>query len=86
MCVVEGKLQYLDFGQLLDPGTGKSRVRGVNVSSPSYRIAREYMIRLEREDLEDEEKLRTLAAAASGPSRLCTPEEFRARFQHSTGY
>jgi hypothetical protein len=44
------------------------------------------MIRLEREDLEDEEKLRTLAAAASGPSRLCAPEEFRARFQHSIGY
>ncbi|HEY7165202.1 MAG TPA: diphosphate--fructose-6-phosphate 1-phosphotransferase [Candidatus Binatia bacterium] len=83
VCVVEGKLQYLDFSQLLDPKSGKSRVRGVNVASPSYKIAREYMIRLEKEDLEDEEKLRSLAAAASGPSRLCTPDEFRTRFQDS---
>jgi 6-phosphofructokinase 1 len=83
VCVVEGKLQYLEFSQLLDAKSGKSRVRRVNVASPSYKIAREYMIRLEREDLEDAEKLRLLAAAASGPAHLCSPEELRARFENS---
>ena len=66
----------------LDKKTGKSRVRVINVANPSYKIAREYMIRLEKEDLEDAEKLRLLAQAASSPSHVCTPEEFRSRFQH----
>jgi ATP-dependent phosphofructokinase / diphosphate-dependent phosphofructokinase len=82
VCLVDGKLQYLDFADLLDSKTGKSRVRIVDVDKPSYKIAREYMIRLEKEDLEDAEKLRLLAQAASSPSRNCTPEEFRSRFHH----
>jgi ATP-dependent phosphofructokinase / diphosphate-dependent phosphofructokinase len=67
---------------LLDQNTGKSRVRVVNVANPSYKIAREYMIRLEKEDFDDGEKLRLLAEAASSFSQRCTPEEFRSRFQH----
>jgi ATP-dependent phosphofructokinase / diphosphate-dependent phosphofructokinase len=82
VCLHDGKLQYLDFTKLLDPKTGKSRVRLVDVENSSYRIAREYMIRLEKEDLEDPEKLRLLAQAASTRSKKCTPDEFRARFQH----
>jgi 6-phosphofructokinase 1 len=82
VCLVDGKLQYLDFTQLLNPATGKSRVRVVDVEKPSYKIAREYMIRLEKEDLEDEEKLRLLAGAASGRNKICAPEEFRSRFEH----
>ncbi len=82
VCLVDGKHQYLDFAQLLDPVTGKSRVRVVDVAKPSYRIAREYMIRLEEEDLVDGDKLRLLAQAASSRGKSCTPEEFRTRFQH----
>jgi 6-phosphofructokinase 1 len=82
ICLVDGKLQFLDFADLLDPKTGKSRIRVVDVNKPSYKIAREYMIRLEREDLEDKDKLRVLAAAASSPSMGCGLDEFRTRFQH----
>jgi ATP-dependent phosphofructokinase / diphosphate-dependent phosphofructokinase len=82
ICLVDGKLQFLDFADLLDPTTGKSRVRMVDTNKPSYKIAREYMIRLEREDLEDQDKLRVLAEAASSPSKICKPDEFRARFRH----
>jgi 6-phosphofructokinase len=82
VCLVNGKHQYIDFAELLDSTTGKSRVRVVDIEKPSYRIAREYMIRLEREDFEDAEKLRLLAQTASSRSKLCTPEEFRSRFQH----
>jgi 6-phosphofructokinase 1 len=82
ICLVDGKLQFLDFADLLDPKTGKSRIRVVDVNKPSYKIAREYMIRLEREDLEDKDKLRVLAEATSSHSKSCSPDEFRARFQH----
>jgi ATP-dependent phosphofructokinase / diphosphate-dependent phosphofructokinase len=82
VCLVDGKHRYLDFTELLDPITGKSRVRVVDVEKPSYKIAREYMIRLEKEDFENEEKLNLLARAASSPDKSCQPEEFRSRFQH----
>jgi 6-phosphofructokinase 1 len=82
VCLVNGKLQHLDFANLLDPKTGKSRVRLVDVDNPSYKVAREYMIRLEGEDFEDQEKLRLLAQAASSRSKSCSPDEFRTRFQH----
>jgi 6-phosphofructokinase 1 len=82
VCLVNGKLQHLDFADLLDPKTGKSRVRLVDVDNPSYKVAREYMIRLEREDFEDQEKLRLLAQAASSHGKSCSPDEFRTRFQH----
>jgi ATP-dependent phosphofructokinase / diphosphate-dependent phosphofructokinase len=54
----------------------------VDTNKPSYKIAREYMIRLEREDFEDKDKLRVLAETASSHSKRCSPDEFRARFQH----
>ena len=59
---MDGKLQFLDFADLLDPVTGKSRVRIVDTNKPSYKIAREYMIRLEREDLEDQRQVKNVGA------------------------
>ena len=82
VCVVDGKLRHIDFADLLDPKSGKSRIRVVDVGKPSYRIAREYMIRLEKEDLEDADKLRLLAQAASSRGKSCAPDEFRSRFLH----
>ena len=52
VCIEDGQLRYLSFDQLLDPQTGRTKIRLVDVTKPSYRIAREYMIRLEREDFE----------------------------------
>ena len=65
----------LPFGSFRDPQTGRVRIRQVNVESSSYRVAREYMIRLDRRDLDDPDKLRPIAAAA----RL-SPAAFRDRF------
>jgi hypothetical protein len=42
----------------------RPRVREVNTDSWAYRLAREYMIRLRPEDLDDEAKLGPLAEAA----------------------
>ncbi|MFQ5682733.1 MAG: diphosphate--fructose-6-phosphate 1-phosphotransferase [Candidatus Binatia bacterium] len=78
----DGKLHYLNLNQLLDPRTGKTRIRLVDVSKPSYRIAREYMIRLEREDLESKGRLAKLAAAASTRDKTYSPANFQKRFRH----
>lgn len=43
----------LYFDDLRDPETGKTRVRRVNVDSMDYKIAKEFMIRLNEEDLAD---------------------------------
>jgi len=43
----------LYFDDIKDPVTGKTRVRKVNVASVHYRIARGFMLRLEKEDLDD---------------------------------
>jgi hypothetical protein len=62
------------------PVTGRTKVRLVDINSEHYKVAREYMIRLEREDLENPEMLAKLAAAAK-----MTPEEFKKKFAHVVG-
>ena len=52
-------------------------MRQVDVESTSYRVAREYMIRLDPEDLADGAKLGPIAEAAG-----MTPERFRDRYGH----
>ena len=78
--VQEGRVVPLEFGSFSDPATGKVRVRVVDMASTSYRVAREYMIRLDRSDLEDPAKLKTIAEAAG-----MAPEEFRDRYGHVVG-
>jgi 6-phosphofructokinase len=65
----------LPFGSFTDPETGRPRIRGVNVQSGSYRVATEYMIRLEQEDLADPGKLAAIAEVAG-----MTPAEFEERY------
>lgn len=82
VCLENGQLRYLNFDELLSPQTGKTRIRLLDVSKPSYRIAREYMIRLEREDFEDEERLAALARSASTQDKPLSPQEFRKNFHY----
>jgi 6-phosphofructokinase len=84
VALINGKLDYLDFASLQNPATGKTRVRKVDIDAPSYKIAREYMIRLEKEDFVDDEKVRLLAQTASSSKNLWSPDEFRSRFQYLT--
>jgi 6-phosphofructokinase 1 len=60
---------------MIDPRTGRTRVRTVDTASLRYAVARRYMTRLTREDLASPEALARLAAAAS-----LDPAAFRARF------
>ena len=66
-----GSLRTIPFEDMRDPETGRTRVRLVDVKSLHYRVACEYMIRLEQDDLEDSRFLRQLADAAD-----MTTEEF----------
>ena len=56
-------------------------MRTVDIHKPAYQVAREYMIRLEREDFTDAKRLETLAQAASSPSQPCSAEAFRNKFE-----
>ncbi|HYT79610.1 MAG TPA: diphosphate--fructose-6-phosphate 1-phosphotransferase [Actinomycetota bacterium] len=75
--IQEEQMVPLPFGSFTDPETGRPHVREVNVSSGMYRVATEYMIRLEQEDLDDSEKLKAIAEAAG-----MSPEAFRERYAY----
>ncbi len=66
---VENRIQVLPFRDLVDPVSGRMRIRTVDVNSAHYEVARRYMIRLEPEDLTDPRRLSGLADLAGvGPS------------------
>jgi 6-phosphofructokinase 1 len=72
-----GQFVPIPFRDMLDPETGRARIRMVDVTSTRYAIARRYMIRLRRDDFEDPEELARLAATAK-----LTPDEFRQQFEY----
>ncbi len=72
---VSGRIQVIPFAELLEPETGRMRVRRIDLTSDHYRVARRYMIRLEREDFEDPDLVRQLAEIAGD-----TPEAFAAEY------
>ncbi|MBL8878127.1 MAG: 6-phosphofructokinase [Phycisphaerales bacterium] len=76
--LVNGNLNPMHFSDMIDPVTNRTRVRRVDVRSDQYRVARAYMIRLERSDLDNEETLARIAAEAK-----MTPAEFRARYERA---
>ncbi|HZV80368.1 MAG TPA: diphosphate--fructose-6-phosphate 1-phosphotransferase [Candidatus Binatus sp.] len=69
-----GKVEPVALEDMVDPATGRIRVRVVDTSTESYEVGRKYMIRLEREDFEPP-RLGELAAVAG-----LSPEEFKRRF------
>jgi 6-phosphofructokinase 1 len=66
----------IPFVRLLDPATGRARIRLVDIHSTRYAIARRYMIRLRRDDFADPHELAKFAAVCG-----IGVEEFRRRFE-----
>ncbi len=58
-----GRLVPIPFDEMIDPQTGKIRVRLVDVKSQMYQALFEYMIRLKPEDLKDKTMIKRLAKA-----------------------
>ncbi|MDI6733274.1 MAG: diphosphate--fructose-6-phosphate 1-phosphotransferase [Planctomycetota bacterium] len=75
VCLQGGKITPICFPDILDPLTGKTKVRYVDVNTESYEVARSYMIRLEKSDFNDPEQLDKLCRAAK-----LTKEEFLNKF------
>ncbi len=75
-----GHFVPLPFSEMLDPATGRTRVRMVDVASTRYSIARRYMIRLRRDDFNDPHELARLAETCK-----LSQQEFRAQFEPLVG-
>ncbi len=60
-----GRLVPIPFGLMVDPKTGKVRVRYVDVESEMYQTLSAYMIRLKPEDLANPDSLAALAKAGN---------------------
>ena len=72
-----GKLVPLLFKDLRDPVSNKTKVRNVDIRSEGYRVAREYMLRLEPKDFEYSAWVEKLADAAK-----LSVGEFRSKFEY----
>jgi 6-phosphofructokinase 1 len=73
--IQEGRFKPIPFADIMDPKTGRMRVRMVDIESDYYKIARSYMLRLRREDFDNARELAKLATVAG-----TTPERFREMF------
>jgi 6-phosphofructokinase 1 len=73
-----GNTKVMAFEDMLDPVNGKTRVLQVDINGASYQVARRYMTRLGKGDLEDPHMLSRLADAAG-----MTPEQILAEFENA---
>jgi 6-phosphofructokinase 1 len=80
IAIHEGDLSPVPLGSFLDSSTGFTRVRQVNTHSESYRVARRYMIRLERSDFDNADLLKNMAEIAQQ-----TPQDFEQRYGYLVG-
>jgi 6-phosphofructokinase 1 len=74
-----GRFVPIPFETMIDPDTGRTRVRSVDVTSTRYAIARRYMLRLSRDDFDDPHDVAKLAEIAH-----LTVDEFKDRFGYLT--
>ena len=76
----DGRFKPIPFTSIMNPATGRMRIRMVDIESDRYKIARSYMLRLKRSDFDDPVELAKLAAVVH-----VTPERFRAEFEALVG-
>ncbi len=74
--IQDGRFRPIPFGDMMDPSSGRMRVRMVDIESDRYKIARSYMLRLKQDDFDDPHELARLASAAH-----VTPDEFKRQFR-----
>jgi 6-phosphofructokinase 1 len=75
--IEKGHFKPLKFTDMMDPETGRIRIRMVPIESEYYGIARRYMIRLHRTDFESSQEIARFG-------RVCgiSQEEFRDEFEY----
>ncbi len=72
-----GVFKPIPFSEMLDPTTGRTRVRLVDINTEHYKVARRYMLRLRRDDFDNPGDLMRFAAVAGISSA-----EFSRRFKY----
>jgi 6-phosphofructokinase len=72
-----GHFVPVPFTEMIDAATGRTKVRLVDIKSTRYAIARRYMIRLRRDDIDDPHEVARLATTAH-----LSEEEFRRQFEY----
>ncbi|MCS7052990.1 MAG: diphosphate--fructose-6-phosphate 1-phosphotransferase [Ignavibacterium sp.] len=75
--IQNGHFVPMYFKDILDPKTGRTKVRMVDPASESFYIARRYMLRLNQADFEDAHELAKYAATAN-----ISLEEFKNQFYY----
>jgi 6-phosphofructokinase 1 len=73
--IQDGRFKPMRFADMMDPATGRMRVRMVDIESDRYKIARSYMLRLKQEDFADPHELQRMATVTG-----LSPDEFRRQF------
>ncbi|MEW6600228.1 MAG: 6-phosphofructokinase, partial [Nitrospirota bacterium] len=72
----DGKVKPIPLKDIIDPATKRTKVRFVNIKADPYIVGREYMIRLEKEDLSPP-TIEKIAKAGK-----YTPDEIRKKFSY----
>jgi 6-phosphofructokinase 1 len=70
-----GEFTPVPFSEVIDAATGRGRLRGVDVKSESYQVARDYMVRIGPQDFADQSWVERLAEAGGMDAA-----EFRTHF------
>jgi AraC-like DNA-binding protein len=71
----DGEFTPVPFNDVIDHNTGRGRQRAVDITTESYQVARDYMVRINAKDFGDAGWVEELAKAAG-----LSPSDFRARF------
>lgn len=75
--IQNGVFKPKSFDEMVDPKTGKTRVRLVDIDTEYYKIARRYMLRLRKDDFDTPEQLKKLAETVG-----LSVENFKKEFEH----
>ncbi len=78
--IQQNEAKPIPYTELMDPQSGRTEVRMVNVNSFTYRSARKFMIRLEENDFQDPERLSSI-----GRHIGISTQEFVQRFGYLGG-
>lgn len=78
--IQQNQSKPIPYDDLMDPATGRTEVRMVNIDSFTYRSARKFMIRLTEADFTDSERL----AGIAGETKI-SPQEFVQHFGYLGG-
>jgi 6-phosphofructokinase len=70
----------IPYDQIMDPETGRTEVRMVDIESYTYRSALQFMVRLQEQDVQDREWVEKAASQTN-----LAPDEFVARFGYLVG-